>query len=57
MLTVSLLREASEEYYKYKCDKESNSSIHMCWDEEINDWKQVIAKDIKLGMVLKIKDN
>lgn len=57
VLTVSLLREAAEEYYKYKCDKESNSSVHQVWDEETNDWGQILAKNIKLGMILKIKDN
>ena len=27
------------------------------WDEDSNDWKQVMSRNIKLGMILKIKDD
>ena len=57
VLVVSMAREGTEEYYKYKCDKESNCAEYNVWSKETQTWRAMKSQDLRLGMVIRLKDN
>lgn len=56
VITVSMLREGFEDYFRYREDEKQNSAKVLRYQPSKSEFKEIKSADIKVGDVLKITD-
>ena len=54
VLTVTLLKEASDDLSRYRKDKELNNAKIECYNRRKNDWNMKSSANLKVGDIIKI---
>ncbi len=50
-----MMKEAYDDFYRYKRDKEANSTLYSVWKE--NKFEQIPSSDLRAGMLVEVKAN
>jgi phospholipid-translocating ATPase len=56
VLTVTMCKEAFDDYMRMKRDKELNNTVFPMLNQQ-SEFQDVKSQDIKVGMIIKVKQN
>jgi len=56
VLTVTMCKEAFDDYMRMKRDKEMNNTVFPVLNQQ-SEFQDVKSQDIKVGMIIKVKQN
>ena len=54
VLFLTMLKEAYEDYQKYKSDRDLNNRVTRIYDRENNSTKECLWRDVKVGQIVRV---